>query len=54
MWKESMRTWRRRKDRYLDIKIFLDPFFYTRWVGLSQKTISRYCPMKPPSQKKYN
>jgi hypothetical protein len=30
----------------MNLKKFLVLFIYTRWDGLSQKTISRYCPFK--------
>ncbi len=53
----TMRTWRRRKDTqnwgYLSKYCSNMNFFkflssYTRFIGLSQKTISGYCPFKPP------
>ncbi len=30
----------------MNYKNFYVPSIYTRWDGLSQKTISRYCPFK--------
>jgi hypothetical protein len=38
------RIWRRRKDNNGLHEIFFTRTLYTRWVGLSEKTISRYCP----------
>ena len=64
--KESLRTWRRRKDTLgvfslyakrhksvnifvnnnTNVKIFWILSIYTIWDGLSQKTLSLYCPFK--------